>query len=280
MARIQITTRLKRTLLWLFVASLSLAALMGVLAFLGADRLGLRDERLHFTNLAFAFASLTALGCALSLEKGRARPVCAFGLLASAVSFVLNEMLIWDLWSTNWPDTERLGRAAAIAATWAIFCPHFALMSFARPGRRLAWVILATRIVATLLAFLLSAIFASDSGDNELVFRSVGVLATLTLLGTITLPVLHWIAGMRAREDVATTSLPIVLTCPRCGHTETRHAGRSACSKCGLRVRIEIEEERCPKCNYVLYQLTSDRCPECGATISTLMRSGSSQNTA
>ncbi len=277
---IQVTTRLKRTLLWMLVASLALAATMGILAFLGGDQLGLDDWRLHLTNLAFAFASLTALGCALCLEKGRARHVCVFGLFASACAFVLFELLIW---SPAWLESIGEGyfaRAAGIATIWAICCPHFAILSFARPGAGLAWVIPTTRVVTVLLALLLTVIVLSDGGDNELVFRAVGVLGTLTLLGTITLPVLHWIAVMRGRDGVVTTSLPVTLTCPRCGQTETRTAGRSACSTCGLRIRLEIEEERCPGCGYALYQLTSDRCPECGATISTLMRSGSSQKTA
>lgn len=273
------TTRLKRTLLWMVIASLTLAATMGILAFLGGDQLGLDDGRLHLTNLAFAFGSLTALGCALSLEKGRARYMCMLGLLASACAFVLFELLIWSPAWLKLLDEEPFARAAGVATIWAICCPHFAILSFARPGAGLAWVISATRVVTVLLALLLTVIVLSDGGDNELVFRAVGILGTLTLLGTITLPVLHWIAVMRGRESVVTTALPVTLMCPRCGQTETRPAGHSACSKCGLRIRLEIEEERCTSCGYSLYQLTSDRCPECGAAISSLMRPVAAQQT-
>lgn len=269
-----LTTHLKRTLLWMAVASLSLAATMGILAFLGGDQLGLDDGRLHLTNLAFAFGSLTALGSALCIEKGRARYMCMFGLLASACAFVLFELLIWSPAWLSLSGEESLARAAGVATVWAVCCPHYAILSFARPGARLAWVIPTTRVVSVLLALLLTVIILSDGGDNELVFRAVGVLGTLTLLGTITLPVLHWIAVMRGRESVVTTSLPVTLTCPRCGQTEIRQAGRSACSKCGLWIRLEIEEERCASCGYTLYRLTSDRCPECGAVISTLAQPG------
>lgn len=272
MAATLLTTRLKRTLLWLLISSLSLAAAMGVLAFLGGDEFGLDDERLHLTNLAFAFASLTALGCALCLEKGRSRHVCMLGLAASGASFVLLEVLIWmPRWQTHGIE-ESLARAAGVATIWAVCCPHFAILGFARPGTGLAWVIPTTRVAVVMLALLLTVIVLSDGGENEFVFRAVGVLGTLTLLGTITLPVLNWIAVMRGREGVVTAALPVTLTCPRCGQAETRPAGSSACSKCGLRIRLEIEEERCTSCGYSLYQLTSDRCPECGAVISTLMQ--------
>lgn len=265
MAVIHFTTRLKRTLLWLLIASLSLAAALAVLAFISGDLLGLQDWRLHATNLAFALSSLTALGCALSLDKGRARLVCLIGLPLSVACFVLHCVEIWVDWSLV--DAWELYRWGGTAVVWSVWCPHVALLGFASPGRALAWVITATRACALLLGLLLTTIIWSDGGDNEFVFRALGVLATLTLLGTITLPVLHWIAAMRKRESVVTAALRVSLTCPRCGQTEAHDAGRSACSRCGLGIRLEIEEERCPRCGYSLYMLTSDRCPECGATV-------------
>jgi len=117
------------------------------------------------------------------------------------------------------------------------------------------------------LAALILYVVLVDPWEEELIFRAIGAVATLTLLGTITLPALHWIAAMQKRTEVATTALQVQLTCPRCGDAAVRPAGRSTCRKCGLRVRLEIEEERCAACNYVLYQLTSDRCPECGAPV-------------
>jgi hypothetical protein len=41
-------------------------------------------------------------------------------------------------------------------------------------------------------------------------------------------------------------------------------AGASQCTACGLKLRIEIEEPRCAKCDYLLWQLPQRRCPECG----------------
>jgi DNA-directed RNA polymerase subunit RPC12/RpoP len=42
--------------------------------------------------------------------------------------------------------------------------------------------------------------------------------------------------------------------------------GDSKCGNCGLKFRIEIEEPRCARCGYLLWQLTERRCPECGQT--------------
>ncbi len=265
MPAIEFTSRLKQALLWALIASLSVAALMGILAFIAGEQLGLADFRLHGTNLAFAFAALTSLACALALERGRSRWVCRVGLVASAATFTLNVTLIWQPYLGDL--TDFLARAAAVGATWAVYCPHFALLGFARPGRALTWVLPATRGSATLLAVLIMYVIVIDPWEDEMIFRTIGAVATLTLLGTITLPALHWIGMMQKRSEVATTALEVQLTCPRCGDAAVRPAGRSACGKCGLCIRLEIEEERCPKCNYVLYQLTSDRCPECGAPV-------------
>jgi len=34
-----------------------------------------------------------------------------------------------------------------------------------------------------------------------------------------------------------------------------------------LRISIDIEEPRCPKCHYIFYEGVGERCPECGHPI-------------
>ncbi len=68
-------------------------------------------------------------------------------------------------------------------------------------------------------------------------------------------------------EPVMTELVDVVVICPRCRRKQQVHMGGAACSACGLRITISVEEPRCPKCDYLLYALTSDRCPECGAAI-------------
>jgi len=48
---------------------------------------------------------------------------------------------------------------------------------------------------------------------------------------------------------------------------QTVQSGHTRCAQCRLKFHIEIEEPRCPKCNYLLHMLTEPRCPECGGAL-------------
>ena len=78
--------------------------------------------------------------------------------------------------------------------------------------------------------------------DNEFWYRLMGVVAILDVCGTIAVPVLHRISAIPAGTgEMATT---VSLTCPKCGKLQRLPMGRSQCAHCGLRLRIEVDEER------------------------------------
>ena len=93
------------------------------------------------------------------------------------------------------------------------------------------------------------------------------ILLALTGVGLGSTLILRWMQSLRPQPSLVTSKLVLNLTCPRCGERQDMAAGRSRCRKCRLVICVEIEEERCRACGYVLYRLTSERCPECGAAV-------------
>jgi hypothetical protein len=108
-------------------------------------------------------------------------------------------------------------------------------------------------------------IWAEPRSDEY--WKGVGVVTIIAALGVVCLPLLHKLAGLPPPRETVSADVMLSLTCPRCSTTQTVAAGPSRCVKCRLRFSIEVEEPRCPKCSYLLYQLTEPRCPECGEPI-------------
>jgi hypothetical protein len=135
-----------------------------------------------------------------------------------------------------------------------------ALTRFEHPGLR------AARMTTLVMIFIAAGtisfgILGDPGGDFD---EFLGVVLILAILGVICLPLLHKLVGLPPPSETVAMDVKLLLTCPRCGEQQTLPAGPSRCAKCRLRFRIEVEEPRCPKCSYLLYQLTEPRCPECG----------------
>ncbi|MCH8251503.1 MAG: zinc ribbon domain-containing protein [Planctomycetes bacterium] len=104
---------------------------------------------------------------------------------------------------------------------------------------------------------------------EDLWYRFMGVLGITGACGTVAVPILHRVSAIRVQDETHTVDLSatIKLVCPRCGKEQQLALGRSRCGSCGLRIRVEIEEEHCRNCGYVLYKLESAVCPECGTPV-------------
>jgi hypothetical protein len=97
--------------------------------------------------------------------------------------------------------------------------------------------------------------------------RGIMALAILNAAGTLALFLVAWIESMtKPAPDTVPVNVALSAACPRCNASCTFPQGESACSSCGLRVTLEIQEPRCA-CGYLLYKLNSSHCPECGRAI-------------
>jgi len=256
--------QLKRTFLLGVIGSLSLAALIGIWVFLFGS-FGDLEWKILFTTMTAALFSLTALGAAVVLERARWRVAMTAAFVFSALGLLVYLLVIWFEPNWNWEWWDMTIKVMWWLAIWSIALPHAALLSLASLRGLYKWVRHAAITAVFLLAFsvTLVALFEGEP-DEELWARIIGVFGILAALGTITVPILAKVAGIEKEAGVESTSMEIKITCPRCLLEQTVRSGHSRCGGCKLKFEINIEEPRCPKCDYLLHKLTEPTCPECG----------------
>jgi len=255
------------------VGSLSLAALFGIYGLLFSG--GIDPEgRIIGTTLSIGLFSLTALGAAVVFERGRWRPVMLAAFVVSGIGALFYLYVIWlheHLFPSRWFYSEFIWKAMFVLAIGAIALPHMGLIALApREAAPLRWARrLSILCVAILTTLLISVIVLEPTSGvaEDIVFRLAGVFGILAALGTITVPILVRVQRIDKTMQTESTQLALQLTCPRCLKAQTVHSGHTRCVQCRLKFHIEIEEPRCPNCNYLLHMLTEPKCPECGRAL-------------
>jgi hypothetical protein len=254
------------------IGSLSLAALLGILALL-LPGIGPMEEMLASVGL-FAGFSLIALVCATVLEKGRLVGPMWAGVGASAGALGLWLVLVWSVQFIPSETEETLARSGGTLTILAALAALAGPLRLPRlDGRPANIVRLGTIVVAGVLAAVgIVLVWWYEPIERMLgeepIGRGMGVLSILAACGTVVTPILWKVQQVRrsVRAETVTGELKVTLECPRCALRQELPAGRARCAGCGLRIGIEIEEPRCG-CGYALYRLESDRCPECGRTV-------------
>jgi hypothetical protein len=225
-----------------------------------------RTERLLVSALVLGFNSVTIVASMFALSRRRGMVAAVIGVAFALPTLVLILFLKWH--PIQYTQSGAYEIWAAFFAAWSISGATSAALALARLPKSLRLVQHGARGAVALYAGLISlAIWAEYSNswwnDLELLLILGGIVTGCLMLSV---PLLHWFNTLRERAAV-TTRMRLWLRCPRCGLEQELAAGGDACAQCKLRLRIEIEEERCPTCGYSLYRLTSSNCPECGAPI-------------
>ncbi len=262
MPEMALSSRTQRSLLYTLILSLSACGLIGI-SILLRGTFGTLEGRVLASTATIGGAAILALAAAVAWESRRWQPVGPAGMAAVGVALLLVLVLIWDLRPGS--PFDWFERSTATCCVVAVALPHIALLALARLHRGFEWVRLGTVVVIVALSILISwIIWLEPPGDFWA--RLIGVFAILDACGTIAVPILHRVSRIHEREQYVTVALEVSLTCPRCGVTQTRPTGLSQCA-CGLKFRVEVQEEHCKKCGYSLYQAPSGTCPECGTPV-------------
>lgn len=265
--------RLRTTFLWSMIGSLSLAALLGIVALLLPDLIG-KDEDILLSTLLFAIYSLLALCCAIVAEKRRIRMLMLAGIGSSVISLLIWLVLIWL--DSNWSFRvrENVTQAGGTFSAVATVIAMSGLLALPRLDGIGANSLRKATIVASVLLGLSIVIilwwhqWIYDKIEIDLIVRGMGVLGILSACGTVVTPIVWKVQSIR-RASVG-ESLPmhirIEIVCPRCKTHQKLLAGPGKCENCKLRIKIIVEEPRCA-CGYQLYHLKSNNCPECGKEV-------------
>ncbi len=265
--------RLRTTFLWSMIGSLSLAALLGIIALLLPDLIG-NEEKILLSTLLFSVYSLLALLCAIVAEKSRLVTLMWIGIGSSVVGFLLWLILLW--FDSSWGSIaqENVIKTAGTFTNAAVVIALCGLLGLPRlDGFSAKLLRHATIGVSILLSVCLIILYwwfewIDNYIDDHLIGRMMGVLGILSASGTVIIPIVWKVQCIR--RATVSESLPmhirVEVVCPRCKTNQRLLAGPNKCENCKLRIKIIVEEPRCA-CGYQLYHLKSNDCPECGRQI-------------
>ncbi len=263
---------LRRVFLWSMIASLALAALLGIAA-LVLPRYG-PDEEVLVSTALFACFSIVALMCATVLERRRAVAFMWAGLGSAVAALLVWLTLIWFHNSLGWTVERVILQIAGMFTIGALLAAQSGLLALPRFDhlrdnvvRR--WTIGVSGLLATYAVILIWWYDQIERViDGYILGRALGVLSIIAACGTVVTPILWKVQSVKrggAGESVP-LNVEIRIVCPRCHHEQGLKPGKRACAKCSLRISIELEEPRCA-CGYLLHRLENDRCPECGRAV-------------
>lgn len=250
---------------------LGLAALAFLVMELGFWWQGSRfDDELVLSGFAIAGYGLLIVGCLVGVGGATSRWWRWVGVAgnAAACAVVLGE--IWEDWY-HWEEY-----VAALSVVAGVFA--FAnVILFIRLKDNQRWVRVTTLVCAWTASLLFAALLVADgmgmeaSDLGDLMARASAAAAIAGACGTMALLVLTAINRRALVSDPSGSAYElekITVVCPRCKKKQGISLGHDRCGHCDLRINITVEEPRCPKCDYLLFNLQSDRCPECGTVVS------------
>lgn len=259
-----------RTLwLWMFVGSLGVTALLGMMALL-MPSVPYEIELLATSGLLSAY-SLLGLVASLAIAKGRARALAWASVAALGLSLAVWLALVW-IDTRHWQVEEFASKVGGTLTIVGLLALHSVLLQFPRlersAGRAARVGTIGAAISAGCLAMLL--LWEIDLFHETTVGRLMGALLIPAALGTIAVPVLARIEHVGRREGEERTldrHVRVWLRCPRCGREGEQPANRrSLCTGCGLESTVSLSEPRCV-CGYLLHGLPDPVCPECGRAV-------------
>lgn len=182
-------TVLRRVLVWLIVASFGIAAVLGIVVLLGVE-IGDTAGRVLATTATVGAFSVAVL-CGATLLGRPAQAVGVAGVIVSILTAGFSVWLIWDDGLHYW-DGDGVLRTlvTGISATAALALASLLLLLSRRRRPAVRMGLTATLVLLALLLALTLYLTWATNVDDEIFPRVYGIVAILTALGAVVVPVL------------------------------------------------------------------------------------------
>ena len=186
----------KKVFLYLFIASVSVSALIGVGVILFGS-FGDLEIRVLITTITITTTSIFGLACGAYLER-RKVPLPVAGIILAVTSAFLWLIVIWR----QGTPSEWYIKSTTTLTLLAYASAHLSLLSLARLDKKFAWIHLAANFLIWSLAGFAIFIVWGEPSDYELVSRVMGVLAILVAVVTLVTPVFHKLSSVETDTDI------------------------------------------------------------------------------
>jgi len=230
---------LRKTALRVLIVSIVASGTLAIAA-LVAGEFGPVQAKILLSALATSGASLCGMACGAAWDQQRWRRLAAGGLGLVLATLALTLVAFWV-------EPEPIQTWMNFVATGWIFsvaAAHACLVGLARTDRLLEWIRAGAIVMAIALAILLTvALWTDIDENNDAYFRTIGVVAVLMLVGSLSLPVMTKLRALPdapALEPANADDPGTRVMCPGCGHVQTAALGQIRCAGCDAIFRIEF----------------------------------------
>jgi MFS family permease len=218
--------KLRRAGLGVFFASVSVNAVLGIVAVLSPD-FGETQGKILMTSLCVTGAAILVLACEPAWERGLLGIVPLAGAALGTAGFAL---VIAGIWAEASGDVY--GRVQTTVLAYAVACVLASLLALAALAPRRAWIHPVPYVLLAVGATMFSALAWLEGDPPGWFLRTFGVVMIALAAFVVTIPVLHWID----RHELAAVSSVAdeIRYCPYYGSgIEAGVEAETACARCG-----------------------------------------------
>ncbi|WP_308491408.1 hypothetical protein [Microbacterium terrisoli] len=183
-------TRLRRIIVGVIIVAFSLAALGGIVVLLGGD-LGQAAWRVIGTTAIVGAFSVAVLCCAALLG----RPLQPVGMVGVAVSVLAAALVIWTVWydgdgGTAWEIVAKVTGTCVTASIALALGSLLLLLADRRRAPVRIGLIITLALFAVVVLLIVYLIWGSETVDDQVYPRALGIGGILAALGAVVVPVM------------------------------------------------------------------------------------------
>lgn len=184
---------IKKIFLYTLITSITISALLGILVIISGE-FGEFQSRVLLTTLTIVGTSILGLACGAFLESQKSQNlklkiIPIVGILLSVISAFFILLLTWSIIGSQ--NSEAL-KIISVSGIFAFSLSQLSLLSLANLNKSFQWLLWLAYFVILGLASIISLIIIIEpAGENDFIFRLIGVLGVVDAALTVIIPIFH-----------------------------------------------------------------------------------------